>query len=342
MSTDRFVERYEPLWRELESLLTQARGRGGVHTMTPEELARLDRLYRLTTIHVAQVRSRTQSTVLLQYLNRLVTSAHSVIYAPSERHPIGVVLHFYLTGFARAVVRTGRFHMAALALFLVGAAGGWFVVEMDVGGAYIILGPSEIRLPGSSAEQLETVMRSGRDMGGGMKAAFSSFLFSHNTKVGFMACASGILAGVLTVFLMVMNGATLGAFAAVHISGGVGTEMWAWILPHGITEIGAVILCGGAGLVIATAVVRPGYKPRRQALIEAGRQVAQLAAGVVPLFFAAGLIEGFLRQSELDSASRLTFALASAVFWTLYFYRGARIERASRQAASQITADSVL
>ena len=72
------------------------------------------------------------------------------------------------------------------------------------------------------------------------------------TRAGwiFFAFTLGVLGGVPTVFLLITNGAMLGAFSAMHHDVGVYAEWWAWILPHGITEIGAIFLCGGAGLML--------------------------------------------------------------------------------------------
>ena len=332
MSDEHYVKRLNPLWEELAGLVKRARTRG-VRSLGPEEISRLDRLYRISTIHLAQLRGRTQSAGLAAHVNRLVTDAHSVIYTPAKRAPFRAIARFYLTGFACAVVQGGRFHGAALAFLLAGVAGGWFVAWTEPEGAYLLLPRGEVRLPGSSPEQLEIIMRGGRSMEDSGKASFSAFLFSHNTKVGFMACAAGVFAGIVTVFLMLFNGAMLGAFAAIHVDHGVGAEMWAWILPHGITEIGAIVLCGGAGLILGAAVIDPGHRPRKQALAAAGREALLVVAGVVPMFFFAGLVEGFLRQSHLSTSERFVFAAGTAVFWLLYFFRGAWVLRARAGSA---------
>lgn len=325
MSED-FVRRHQALWKELEGYAREAR-RWGARRFGPEELDRMDQLHRMATVHLAQVRSRTGNRALEDYLNRLVAASHSVIYAHAPSRPLRGTLHFLTTGFAVAVARTGRYQAMSLLLLVVGALGGWFVAHANPEAAYMLLGPQETRLPGTSAEQLVEHLRHGREDSSGMKAIFASFLFAHNTKVGFMACAAGALAGVPTVYLMVLNGAMLGVFSAVHVQKGVGPEMWAWILPHGITELLAVVLCGGAGLLIGAAVLHPGHRPRLATLADAGRQAVLILLGVVPMFFLAGLIEGFVRQSELNTQDRLLFAAVSAVFWILYLGRGAWLLR---------------
>lgn len=326
MNTDQLIKRMQPAWEELRQLVERVR-RGGPRALTPDELARLDRLYRVTTVHMAQVRSRVRNQTLLKNLNHLVAQAHSVIYVAPSRQPLRRIVGFYFTGFARAVVRTGRFHFASFLLLALGIACGSLIAVQRPEGTYALFGPGEFRLPGSSPEQLQKWLEAGRDIGGGEKFAFASFLLTHNIKVGFTACAGGIVGGVPTVFLMIFNGAMLGAFLTVYVEQGLAADVFAWILPHGITELGAVILCGGAGLMLGMAVIRPGLDTRRKALLQTGREAVALLLGVIPMFVMAGLIESYLRQSHLDTSSRLLFALGTVVFWLVCFVHGYHRER---------------
>lgn len=332
MDSETLIKRMQPDWDELRRLVGRARRVGGARHLSAAELARLDRLYRVTMIHMAQVRSRVRNKALLDNLSRLVAQAHSVVYVAPKRQPLSRIPRFFATGFARAVARSGRFHIASCALFLIGVVCGSIVGVQHPEGAYSLFPAMETRLPGSSTEQLEYVLRSGRDQGGGEKLAFASFLLTHNTKVGFTACAAGIMCGVPTIFLMAYNGAMLGAFSTVHFQRGLGVELLAWLLPHGITELTAVILCGGAGLMLGAAVIRPGFRRRSEALVQGGREVMVLLLGVVPMFIGAGLVESFVRQSHLGTPARLLFALGTALFWVLYFANGRLLERRDERA----------
>ncbi len=324
-----------PVWEELSALLTRARKRG-VRNLSAEELARLDRLYRQSTVHLAQMRSRTQNQTLIGDLNRLVANAHAFIYAAPERRPVKSILRFYLTGFPRAVARTRWVHLASLLLFFAGGLTAHFGLSQQPVAAYALTPAGDPRLPGSSREQLVAVLRHGRDVDEGGKLLFASFLFAHNTKIGFLAFASGVLAAVPTVFLIALNGAMLGTFTAIHHTKGIVWEMWAWLLPHGVTEILAVVFCGGAGLMLGLAVLRPGHRSRRQSLMSAGREALYLVLGVVPMFLAAGIIESYVRQSHLDTRTRLLFAACTVFFWAAYLSLGGWLEyrRKGRGSAS--------
>jgi hypothetical protein len=92
---------------------------------------------------------------------------------------------------------------------------------------------------------------------------------------------------VPTVFFMILNGMLLGVFAAIHHQAGIRAEMWAWLLPHGITELGAIILCGGVGLMLGRAVVRPGSMSRTQSLRYVGREAALVCIGAAGMLIVA-------------------------------------------------------
>jgi uncharacterized membrane protein SpoIIM required for sporulation len=171
-----------------------------------------------------------------------------------------------------------------------------------------------------------------------VKFLFSSFLFQHNLWVAVLAMAAGLLAAVPTVFLMLYNGMLLGAFVAIHHQAGIRAEMWAWLLPHGITELGAIALCGGVGLMLGRAVVSPGAQSVTASLLKTGREAAVICLGAAGMLVAAAFIEGYIRQSSWSTVARLAFAASTAFFWGTYivlgFYREREVRRAAEPAAA--------
>jgi len=337
MST--FVARYKQDWEELEGLVRRARS--WTSPLTSVERERLDELYRRTTVHLARVSSRAHDPALLEYLNRLTASAHSVVYLPAQDSVWKRAGTFLTDGFGRAIARTWRPQLLSLLLVVSGALLGYYAACSDQVLAHALWPSADSRQPGSTTEQLLAHLRSGRDGSGGEKFFFASFLFQHNLKVGLLAMATGVLAAVPTVFLMIFNGMLLGVFAAIHHQAGIRAEMWAWILPHGVTEIGAIILCGGIGLMLGQAVVRPGMLSRTQSLLEAGREAARIAAGAGLMLVLAAIIESYVRQSHWSTPARLLFAAGTAVFWCLYIVHGFyREQQAQAATAAAVTAGS--
>lgn len=329
-----FVARYKKDWEELESLV--ARARKWSSALTAEERERLDVLYRRTTVHLARVSTRSNDQALVEYLNRLTAAAHSVIYLPPRESLLRRIGTFATDGFGRAIARSWRPQLLSLVLVVSGALLGYFAATSDPVLAHALWPTGDERQPGSTTEQLLHHLRQGRDDGDGQKFLFASFLFQHNLKVGLLAMATGVLASVPTVFLMIFNGMLLGVFAAIHHQAGIRSEMWAWILPHGVTEIGAIVLCGGVGLMLGQAVVRPGMLSRTQSLRLAGREAARICVGVAGMLVLAAIIESYVRQSHWSTTTRLVFAAATGVFWVAYIAHGFYRERQDKNLRAKL------
>lgn len=327
-----FISRHKPEWEELNRLVTQARKRIG--RMSPAELSRLDVLYRRTTVHLAQVSTRTRDEGLTKYLNDLTAAAHSIIYLPPRRSTFRRLGSFLVEGFARSVARAWPYHLAAGLLMITGAVAAYLAASSDTAAAYALAMPGDARLPGSTPEQLHEFLTHGRDQDSGEKFVFASFLFSHNLKVGIMALALGVLAAIPTIFLMFYNGMLLGGFTAIHHGAGIYADYWAWILPHGVTELLAIVLCGGVGLMLGRAVLNPGKLTRTESLTRAGNEAAATCLGIAVMLLLAAIIESYLRQSHLSNAARFAFAGGSALFWIVYFAYGAVCERSEAKANS--------
>jgi uncharacterized membrane protein SpoIIM required for sporulation len=311
-----FITRNKPDWDELEQLLSRARH--SVRNLGPEELNRLDVLYRRVAIHLAQVRTRTRDERLAAYLNGLAAAAHSLIYLPPRQSAFGKIVSFAAYGFARTIARNWPYHLASILLMVAGACLSYHAATHDVLAAYALLPPGDPRQPGATPDQLLEVLRAGREEGSGFKSFFASFLFTHNLQVGLVSMGLGVLAGVPTVLLLLYNGMMLGTFVALHVQAGIGLEMWAWILPHGVTELSAIALCGGVGLMLGRSVISPGLKTRAQSLVDVGGEAARTAIGIAGMLLIAAVIESFVRQSHLSTTARLVFATFTAVFWALY------------------------
>lgn len=326
-----FILKRKQEWDELEKLVRRASGRHALWRMSPADLTRLDVLYRRATVDLAQVSSRTDDLHLRQYLNQLVASAHSIIYLP-QREPLGKRAGlFVLEGFARVVARQWRYHLVALLLTIGGTLAGYEASMRDPAATYALMPDQEVRRLGAGHDRLVEYLRDGRDQSEQDKSFFAAFLFSNNFRVAMIALAAGVLGGIPTILLLVYNGMILGVFIAVHHSNGIYAEVWAWLLPHGITEIGAIILCGGVGLLLGRSLICPGRYNRLQSLNLAGREGFRTVMGAGIMLFFAALIESFLRQSHLTTQERLFFAGATLVFWIGYFTWGAFRESRERR-----------
>jgi uncharacterized membrane protein SpoIIM required for sporulation len=325
------VSQHQAEWRELQALL--ARAQRSLAAMSPAELSRLDVLYRQATIHLARANTKSRDPALVSFLNSLTAQAHSLIYVSPRSSLIVGAVEFLLVGFARCIARNWKLHLASAAIFYGAGVFGHIVSRNDLRASYALSTPGDVRTPGSTPEQLQDVLRGGRGQGHGELFLFAAFLFQNNLKVSLMAMATGVLAGIPTVLILSANGLHFGQFTAMHThSPALMTEMWAWILPHGIPELTAIVFSGGAGLMLGWALLQPGRLTREESLRQAGLEAGKTAIGVALMLFIAALIESYLRQSTLSTVARLWFAGVTGVMWCLYFANGWWQERRATRA----------
>jgi len=299
----------EDSWRELEGLIGRVE-RSGLRGLGPAELARLPLLYRATLSSLSVARAISLDRNVLEYLESLCGRAYLAVYG-TRRHLREALGDFFARRFPGAV----RAHAVPLALsaalLLLGALAGFALTSADPERFYAFVNPAYAggRGPTSSTESLRQALYGGRKAAE-MLQTFAAFLFSHNARIGLAAFALGIAGGAPTALLLFSNGLVLGAFGALYASRGLSVEFWAWVLPHGVTELTAVALCGAAGLAIGRALLFPGREERLAALARRGREAGVVALGAVALFFAAALVEGIFRQ--LVHAVPVRYAVAGA------------------------------
>ena len=310
-----------PVWEELEKLLTRV-GAHGLASLSFEEVDQLGTLYRLVTAHLAQLRQAGRDPGAIEYLNDLAIRAHGVIYRPTRERvdPVG----FARKTFPRTFRRTWRYQATAWVLMLAAAAVTFGAVQADRELCYSLI-PSTF-YPRDALHALlvdpgarDALLTHGQDQAGGQKAFFSAWLMRNNARVGLLAFVSGVLAGVPTVLLVLYNGIMLGAFSSIFlVDGRLHPLFLPWILPHGVTELLAVNVASAAGMYLGYGVLDPGRLPRMDAIRLRARIALRLALGTLPMFVAAGLIESFLRQSQLPPVWRLVFAAATVGLWVAY------------------------
>ena len=312
-----FRKEREATWTALEELIATADKRG-LRTLSADQLARLPHLYRATLSSLSVARSISLDRALTDYLENLAGRAYFVVYGTRQH------LRRQLVDFVRralpSTIRRAKWHILVAAIVTAAAAIAAFqLTSADMDYYYAFAGDTaEGRTPASSTAELRATLYH-TESGSGMLATFAASLFSHNARIGILAFATGFVAGLPTLLLLFYNGLALGAFAALFHSRGLGVDLWAWILPHGVTELTAVVLCGAAGFELAHALVFPGARTRMDSLRDRGRAAAVIVIGAVCMLFFAGMIEGVFRQTVTSVPIRFAVAGATAAWWIYYF-----------------------
>ena len=151
-----------------------------------------------------------------------------------------------------------------------------------------------------------------------VKPLASSGIMTNNLSVAFTTFAMGITAGIGTLWMIALNGLLIGVIGAATWKAGMAVQLWSFVAPHGVLELPAIFIAGGAGFEIARGMLFPGLLPRKLSLERAGGRAAQLLLGTIPLLIIAGVIEGFFSPS--GAAVGMKFALAAVLFLALLSY----------------------
>ena len=156
-------------------------------------------------------------------------------------------------------------------------------------------------------------------------AALSVTIFLNNIKVTFLAFAAGIVLGVGPAFLLLYNGAALGAVAGIAAQGGHTADVIELVAPHGVLELSCIAVCAAAGMRMGWMLIEPGTRSRREALAAEAPRAVLLVLATAPWLVLAGLFEGFVTPHHLALAAALAtgFALA-APYWLFVLLRHSR------------------
>lgn len=285
MNIQRWIARREPNWQRLDALLKQIEKKG-LKSLQATEIRELASLYRSVAADLARARTQQISNTLIQSLQSLTTRAYTQIYQGSRRQEWQAILEFYRWGLPSVVQKTFAYIAAATALFLLGAVVAWW---------YSWQNPSFMSL--IVPESLITKVRDDHKlwMGSivGVEPLASSGIMINNLSVSFGAAAGGMTAGAYTAYLMVFNGLLIGAVGTLVGQNNLAYPFWAFVFPHGSLELPAIFFAGGAGFLLARAILFPGKYRRGDALKFYGFQAVQLIFGIVPMLVIAGATEGF-------------------------------------------------
>jgi len=133
------------------------------------------------------------------------------------------------------------------------------------------------------------------------------------------------IGGVGAIVVLVSNGVIFGTIAGHLTAIGYGHTFWRFVAGHSGFELSAIVLAGGAGLRIGWAVLSPGRLSRQRALVEAGRDGAQIVYGVFVLLVLAAFVEAFW-SSIVWMPSSVKFSVAALVWIAVWYWiwRGGR------------------
>ncbi|NER82809.1 MAG: stage II sporulation protein M [Leptolyngbya sp. SIO1D8] len=302
MNIQRWIARRESSWRCLDNLLNQVEKKG-LAALSTDEVKAMASLYRSVSADLARARTNQVGETLIKDLQLLTSRSYSQIYQGSRRQDWRAVMEFYRYGLPTVIQQTWIYIAIATVLFVSSGFVAWWYSWQDPSFMSLVLGPDFVGHV-QETEELWTVSILG------VEPVASSAIMINNIGVALKSIFGGVgyflpqvpivtPPGGFTIFLMVFNGLMIGAVATLVAQTNLAYELWAFVFPHGSLELPAIFFAGGAGLLLARAILLPGKYRRIDALQIYGRQAAQLVYGIVPMLVIAGVIEGFFSPSPI-------------------------------------------
>jgi uncharacterized membrane protein SpoIIM required for sporulation len=322
-----WLKRRQPYWSRLESLLGEIK-QHGLQSLGRNELRELGLLYRQTATDLAALRGDSSSVQQARHLNQLLGRAHNQLYA-GQKKTVGGVVQFFRDEYPQVFRRFLPYTLTATGIFAAGALAGLFLTLSNPDFMRSFLGSHMIETIEKHKMWTDSIVS--------VRPQESSFIMTNNMTVSFLTFAAGITAGIGTLYMLFFNGVMLGVIGVACGLNQMSVPLWSFVAPHGVLELPAIFIAGGAGLRIAQALLFPGTLSRRDSLAVGGAEAARLLVGVIPMLIVAGTIEGFFSPSSVPAS--LKFLLAAALFTTfvLYLSRGFRSRKPRSGFALSLT-----
>jgi len=285
-----FTERGEKRWRAFEDRLK------AIEIDKKPGSRDFSLLYRSVCHDLALARQRLFDAHLIDRLNGLALRGHQHLY----KTPTGGfsrVTDFCVRGLPIAIRAEVRFVLVAALLFYGSGMALALSIQWFPELVYSVLDPSmvaslEAMYDPESAHHL-------RPRGYDSDAAMFGFYIRNNVTIGFRTFASGVFAGIGSLFFILYNGVVLGAVAGHLHHIGFGRTFSSFVIGHGALELQAIVLSAAAGLRLGWPILAPGHHRRLDALRLGAKRAVPLVYGAFGLFVGAAVLEAFWSSSVL-------------------------------------------
>lgn len=256
-------------------------------------------------------KSRTQ-----RYLNQLAARYFVDIYKYRPRNK-GRFFKFWIYELPLIMNKYRKQMLYSFLFMFVGFLVGAFSLSQNPDFAYVILGEDYVNMTLNNIAKGDPMAVYKDDN----KELMFYMISSNNIQVAFNAFIWGIFGSVLTVWILWRNGVMLGVFQFFFYKHGLLGTSALTIWMHGTLEISAIIIAGGAGLILGNSLLFPGSYRRIDSLRRAAKDALKIAIGLIPVFLVAGFIESYMtRLTEMDTALKLSVIILSAAFILWYFF----------------------
>jgi uncharacterized membrane protein SpoIIM required for sporulation/uncharacterized RDD family membrane protein YckC len=326
---ERFVQKKREGWEAFRTTALRME-RSGVGALAMGEIPAFAAQYREVAADLARARTYQVDPRVIAYLERVVTAGHNALYRArgKDRTPLP---HYVLRDFPAAVVQSWRYVLLAFLLFSVPAGVGYVMIRERPELGEELMPGMVARAEAAAENQAEG--RGYAETSKEERPQTAAFIITNNITVSFGTFVGGLTAGLLTAWLLFTNGMMLGLVLGLFANYHAMSYLLTFVLGHGVLELTAIFISAGAGFRLAKAIIAPGDRTRKDALVVEGRIAARMIGAVVTLLAIAGTIEGLLSTSAAPAIWKYGVSAATAVLLVLYLANGYRYLNSARPPA---------
>jgi len=311
MTEQGFLLRREPVWKEFSKLVV------GQRRVLKKGSVSFIHSFREITQDLNTAKACGFDPSIIERLNNLVNEGNQILYK-QHTWPIKNAVNFIIKTFPQKVRSQWRGILAIMLLFY--GLGIFF---------YILC----IRFPGITEEifskghlaELENMYNpessnylKPRDVSG--DANMFGYYIYNNISIAFQAFASGIIAGVGSIFILCLNGISMGIIFGHLTNAGFANNLYAFVIAHSSFELTAIVFSGYAGLLMGYRFFVTKGLSRTASIKKAGQDALPIIAGSTIMLVIAAAIEAFWSSKhQFPFEFRIGAGISLWVLLLIYF-----------------------
>ncbi|TAJ14632.1 stage II sporulation protein M [Marinilabiliaceae bacterium JC017] len=303
-----FINRNKARWERFEAQLKKP------SKIDPDELA--DQFIQLTD-DLSYARTFYAQSHTLTYLNGLTMRTHQEIYR-NKRENGNRIIHLFKEEIPLVMHENRKYFLFSLVFFLLSVLLGVVSSLTDDSFVRLILGDAYVNMTLDNIEKGDPMAVYGQ------MSELPMFLTIalNNIRVSFILFLFGLATPIGTLFGLFRNGIMVGAFQTFFYQKNLlGISSMA-IMIHGTLELSAIVIAGGAGIILGKSILFPGSYPRKTTFMKGVKDGSKVMLGLVPIFTVAGFLEGFVTRAygSMSTGVNIFIIAVSLVFIVWYFF----------------------
>lgn len=225
------------------------------------------------------------------FLNERAVGFYNEIYSKRKTSMVRSFIDFWAVELPLAIKENHRQLLYATAFFLSFMLIGIVSAAYESGFLGEIIGQDYVEMTKDNIQRGDPfgVYKDPNYLGMFIRIALNNILLTI-----LLVYATGIFAGIGTLYSLMTNGIMLGSFQYLFFEYGLGWQSILVIWIHGVFEISAIVIAGGAGLAMGNSLLFPGTLSRMNSLKKGAARSAKILVITIVMLLIAAWLESYV------------------------------------------------